>query len=87
MGDGYPVLSASRRIRSERRQSMTAVYAVMAALLFLILLQFLLLTAALNEHLSGHRTAVWGAAAGSGLCFVVSCRLIALLSPGRRVGR
>jgi hypothetical protein len=87
MGDGLSGISVTRRVRSERRQSMNAVYAVMAALLLLILLQFLLLTAALNDYMSGHRSVVWGAAVGSGLCFAASCRLIVLLTPGRRPER
>jgi hypothetical protein len=84
MGDWPSGLSATRRDRSVRRQSMTAVYAVMGTLLILILLQFLLLTVAMDDYLSGRRAVLWGAAAGSGLCFVASCRLIGLLTPGGR---
>ena len=87
MGDWPSGLSATRRDRSVRRQSMTAVYAVMGTLLILILLQFLLLTVAMDDYLSGHRSLLWGAAAGSGLCFAGACRLIGLLTPGRRPGK
>jgi hypothetical protein len=87
MGDGLSGISQTRRDRFQRRQSLTAVYAVMAALLMLILMQFLLLTVAMDDYLSGHRSLLWGAAAGSGLCFAGACRLIGLLTPGRRPGK
>jgi hypothetical protein len=78
-------MTPSRRMRSERSQHMTAIYAVMVAILILILIQFLLLMIALEDYLSGQRTVLAGAALGSGLCFAASCRLIRYLS-SRRAG-
>jgi hypothetical protein len=66
----------SRRVRAERARGMTVVYAVMVAIIILILLQFLLLMVALEDFLSGHRAVLLGAAAGSGFCFAASCWLI-----------
>ena len=59
---------------------MTAVYAVMVAIMILILLQFLLLMVALEDFLSGNRAVLWGSAVGSALCFAGSCWLIRYVS-------
>lgn len=66
----------TRRVRAERSQGMTVVYAIMVAVILLILLQFLLLMVALEDYLSGNRALLWGAAAGSGACFTAACWLI-----------
>ena len=76
-------MTPSRRMRSERTQQMTVIYAVMVAILILILIQFLLLMVALEDYLSGNRTVLTGAAAGSGLCFAGACWLIRYLSARR----
>ena len=76
MGHGFPEVAASRRVRADRSRRMTVIYAVMVAIVILILLQFLLLMVGLEDFLSGHRSVLWGAAAGSGGCFVASCWLI-----------
>ena len=83
MGDGYPEIIPTRRVRAERSRSMTAIYAVMVSIMLLILLQFLLLMVALEDFLSGNRAVLWGATAGSGLCFMAACWLIRYVS-GRR---
>ena len=59
---------------------MTAIYAVMVAIMILILLQFLLLMVALEDFLSGNRAVLWGSAAGSALCFMGACWLIRYVS-------
>ena len=69
-------MSEARRQRAERAQGMTVVYAIMVAVILLILLQFLLLMVALEDFLSGSRTLLWGATAGSGACFGGACWLI-----------
>lgn len=76
-------MTPSLRRRSERSQQMTVIYAVMVAILILILIQFLLLMVALEDYLSGNRTVLTGAAAGSGLCFGAACWLIRYLSVRR----
>lgn len=76
-------MTPSRRMRSERAQQMTAIYAVMVAILILILIQFLLLMIAIEDYLSGQRTLLSGAALGSGLCFAASWWLIRYLSARR----
>jgi hypothetical protein len=73
----------TRRVRAERAQGMTVVYAIMVAVILLILLQFLLLMVAMEDFLSGSRSLLWGAAAGSGGCFAAACWLIRYLT-GRR---
>jgi hypothetical protein len=83
LGAGDPAMTPSRRMRSERAQQMTAIYAVMVAILILILIQFLLLMIALEDYLSGQRTLLSGAALGSGLCFAASWWLIRYLSARR----
>ena len=83
MGDGIPEIIPTRRVRAERSQNMTVIYAVMVSIMLLILLQFLLLMVALEDFLSGNRAVLWGATAGSGLCFTAACWLIRYVS-GRR---
>ena len=72
-----------RRVRAERAQGMTVVYAIMVAVILLILLQFLLLMVALEDFLSGSRALLWGAAAGSGACFAAACWLIRYITVRR----
>ena len=83
MGGSYPEVINSRRRRAERSQSMTVVYAIMVAVMILILLQFLLLMVAMEDFLSGSRSLLWGAAAGSGGCFAASCWLIRYIAARR----
>lgn len=66
----------TRRLRAERSRGMTVIYAVMAAIMILIVVQFLLLMIALEDFLSGSPSVLSGAALGSGLCFLASCWLI-----------
>lgn len=66
----------TRRVRAERGQGMTVIYAVMVSIMILILLQFLMLMVALEDFLSGNRSILSGAAIGSGVCFAAACWLI-----------
>jgi hypothetical protein len=59
------------------------IYAVMVAILTLILVQFLLLMVALEDFLSGRLHVVRAAALGSALCFGGACWLIRYLTPRR----
>ena len=76
MGSSHPEVIDPRRRPAERSQGLTVVHAIMVAVILLILLQFLLLMVALEDFLSGSRTLLWGAAAGSGGCFGAACWLI-----------
>jgi hypothetical protein len=59
------------------------IYAVMVAILTLILVQFLLLMVALEDFLSGRLHVVRAAALGSGLCFAGACWLIRYVTARR----
>ena len=84
MGRGDSEVTPSpRRPRAERSRELTVVYAIMVAVIILILLQFLLLMVALEDFLSGSRAFLWGAAAGSGACFAASCWLIRYITVRR----
>ena len=83
MGGSHPEVSDARRLRAERSRGLTVIYAIMAAVILLILLQFLLLMVALEDFLSGSRALLWGAAAGSGACFAGACWLIRYLTVRR----
>ncbi len=50
----------------------------------LILLQFLLLSVAMEDFLSGKGTVMIAATVGSGLCFAVSWRLVRRLATGKQ---
>ena len=80
MGDGLPDVIPTGRVRARRSRSMTAIYAVMVAIMILILLQFLLLMVALEDFLSGKRILQAAATTGSGLCFAAACWLIRYIS-------
>lgn len=80
MGDGLPEVVPSRRVRADRTRRMTVIYTVLTAILVLVLLQFVLLMAALEDFLSGHRAVLLGAAAASGACFAGSCWMIRYVS-------
>ena len=80
MGDGHSEVVPTRRARAERSRGLTAVYAVMVAVMILILLQFLLLMVALEDFLSGSRVVLWASAGGSAFCFAGSCWLVRYLS-------
>jgi hypothetical protein len=62
---------------------MAVVYAVMVSILLLILVQVLLLMVALEDFLSGRRSLLGAAAAGSALCFGGACWLIRYISARR----
>jgi len=76
VGDGVPEVIPTRRIRADRARRLTVIYAVMVAILTLILVQFLLLMVALEDYLSGNPRVVRAAALASAACFAGSCWLI-----------
>ena len=76
MGDGLPEIIPTRRVRADRSRRLTVIYAVMVAILTLILVQFLLLMVAMEDFLSGRLQVGRAAALGSALCFVAACWLI-----------
>ena len=80
MGDRDRGLSDSRRQRAERQQRMTMIHAVLACLVFLILIQFLLLMVAVDAFLGARPGLLVPALAASGLCFSGSCWLVRNLS-------
>ena len=86
MGHGHPEVINTSRVRAERSRGMTVIYAVMVAIMILIIIQFLLLMVALEDFLSGRPTVLSGAAIGSGLCFAAACWLIRYVT-SRRVTR
>ncbi len=85
MGRGQSVMTAERQLRAERTQQMALIYTVMVCLVSLIVVQFLLLTVALEGYLGGRAGVVSPTALVSGLCFVAACWLIRyILRSGRR---
>ncbi len=76
MGDGLPEIIPTRRIRADRSRRLTVIYAVMVAILTLILVQFLMLMVALEDYLSGRMHVARAAALGSAFCFAAACWLI-----------
>jgi type VI protein secretion system component VasK len=83
VGDGLPEIIPTRRIRADRSRRLTVIYAVMVAILTLILVQFLLLMVALEDYLSGRLHVVRAAALGSALCFGGACWLIRYVTARR----
>jgi type II secretory pathway component PulF len=78
-------MTAERQLRAERAQQMALIYTVMVCLVSLIVVQFLLLTVALEGYLGGRAGVVSPTALVSGLCFVAACWLIRyILRSGRR---
>jgi len=78
-------MTAERQLRAERTQQMALIYTVMVCLVSLIVVQFLLLTVALEGYLGGRGGVVKPTALVSGLCFVAACWLIRyILRSGRR---
>lgn len=84
MGGRDAVLTAARQAAAHREKSMTLIYAVMACLGVLILLQFLLLMVSLEGFLAGKGEVLLPAATGSGFCFGGACLMIRSLAPRRR---
>lgn len=88
MGDGDRLRAASRQLTAAREKDLTRVYAVMACLVGLILLQFLLLMVAIEGYLGGEGAVILPSAAGSGVCFLGACVLIrGLARPGAAAPR
>ncbi|HXG62941.1 MAG TPA: DUF6755 family protein [Planctomycetota bacterium] len=78
--------SSLRARRAERAREMSVIYAVMACLVLLILVQFLLLMAAVDGYLAGRWAGLLPAAGGSALCFAASCALVRCVVPRREGG-
>jgi len=72
-----------RRERQGRAREMTVVYAVMVAIVVLLILQFLLLMIGVENYLGGKRSVLAPAAVGSGFCFMAACWLIGQASRRR----
>ena len=70
---------------SRRNRELTVIYAVMACLLFLLVIQFLMLMVSIESFLAGNRSVAAAAALGSGGCFVGACWLIRFVTSVRRV--
>lgn len=83
MGDRDSSLKARR---AGRERELSVIYAVMACLVLLILVQFLLLMAAVDGYLAGRWPALLPAAAGSALCFCAACALGRCVAPRREGG-
>jgi len=80
MGDrdqGMTTTAASRR-------DMTVIYAVMACVLFLLVIQFLMMMVSIDGFMAGSSRVVVPAAIGSGACFVAACCLIRFVAGARR---
>lgn len=78
--------SSVRARKAGREREMSVIYAVMACLVLLILVQFLLLMAAVDGYLAGRWSGLLPAAAGSALCFAASCALVRCVAPRREGG-
>lgn len=76
MGDRNPDLSG-------RARRMSAVYAVMAALLLLILLQVFLLMVATESYLGTRRSVLLPAAGASGACALAALWMVGYLDARR----
>ena len=63
---------------------MTVIYAVMACVLFLLVIQFLMLMVSIDGFMAGSSRVVVPAAIGSGACFVAACWLIRFVAGARR---
>jgi len=83
VGDADPEVRSTRRARAERSREMAGIYSVMVSVMILIVVQFLFLMVALEDFLAGGRSALPGAAVGSGACFAASCWLIRYVSTRR----
>ena len=66
-----------------RNQSLTIIYAVMACLLFLLVVQFVMLMVSIDAFLGGHSRIVVPAAVGSGACFAGACWLMRFMAAAR----
>ena len=84
MGRGPSLMTPERQLRAERTHQMTLIYTVMACLVSLILVQFLLLTVALEGYLGGRIEVALPTALVSGLCCAAAYWLLRyILLPGR----
>ena len=62
-----------------RDQRTTIVYGIVCFLLILVILQLWLLIATMNAYLGGDESAIWPAAAGSGVCLLLNLGLLRYL--------
>ena len=75
-------MSPREKLAAVRSQKMSLVYGVMAVVLFLLLIQTLLLTAALDAYLSGRADICFPAAGASGACFAITWWLMGRILEG-----
>ena len=76
-----------KQLQAQRTREMASIYAVMIAVILLILLQFLLLMVALEGYAAGHWGILGPAAGGSFACFAGSCWLVRYVGAPARGGR
>jgi hypothetical protein len=62
-----------------REQQLVLVYAILALVLVLVVLQLWLLTATMNAYLGGDDGVVWPAAAASAVCLLLNLGLLRYL--------
>jgi hypothetical protein len=74
---------ASAESRARRAQQMTLVYAVMACLAVVVVLQFLLLGVAVEGYLGGRRGVLLPSTLASGVCLALALRLIRYVGPAQ----
>ena len=86
MGGRDPEVTRARREQAERARGMTAIYAVMASIILLIVIQSLLLMVAVEGFMAGRGAVLLPSALGSGLCFAASCWLIGYIARPRPKG-
>lgn len=84
MGHGNGQMTSARQEQAQRARELTAIYAVMCCLLFLLVIQFVLLMVGLEGFMAGHERVLLPAAAGSGICFAAACWLIRFVASAAR---
>ncbi len=67
------------RPRFSREQRTTIVYAMLAFVLIIVVLQLWLLTATMNAYLGGDESVIWPAAFASLLCLILNVGLLRYL--------
>lgn len=83
MGDRDHLIA---REHARRGRDMNVIYAVMACLLFLLVLQFLMLMVSIEAFLAGRHSIATAGTLASGACFAGACWLIRFITAIRRVG-
>ncbi|HSD28556.1 MAG TPA: DUF6755 family protein [Vicinamibacteria bacterium] len=76
-------MTRAAQVRARRAQEITLVYAVMACLAILVVLQFLLLSVAVEGFLGARPEVLFPSTLASGACFAAACALIRYVVPRR----